>query len=145
MNKPLKAVAVAVVFGAIVLSTLVTNASDIVRGIDGSLSGLAIESNGPCGSGATLLQFGSHAICMDTYEASPEAECSFTDPQNELQTQENMQIGLCTADSQKDVIPWRFVSLTQAQQLCARDGKRLPTNEEWYKAASGITETQDAQ
>ena len=32
------------------------------------------------------------------------------------------------------------MSLTQAQQLCARVGKRLPTNEEWYKTVSGFTD-----
>ncbi len=44
-------------------------------------------------------------------------------------------------ESKPDVTPWRFVSLTQAQQLCARAGKRLPTNDEWYRAVSGSTDT----
>src|SRR3990167_1666321 len=36
--------------------------------------------------------------------------------------------------------PWRFVTYTEASQLCARDGKRLPTAEEWYKVALGHTD-----
>ena len=46
----------------------------------------------------------------------------------------------CLPVSEAEVMPWRFVSMTQAQQLCARAGKRLPSSEEWYKAVSGLTE-----
>lgn len=127
-----------VILGAVVLSTVAINASDIFRGIDGSLSGLALEGVGPCGAGATMLQFGGSALCVDTYEASPGADCASPNPQNEIDTQNNLSSGECFAVSQPEVKPWRFVTLTQAQQLCARSSKRLPTNEEWYKAVVGI-------
>lgn len=139
MNGKLKAAAV--ILGATVLSTIAINASDVLRGIDGSLSGLAIEgTGGPCGAHATLLQLGERALCVDTYEASAAADCPVGSPQNELDTRSNLADGSCAAVSEPERIPWRFVTLTQAQQFCARAGKRLPNNDEWYRAVSGMTE-----
>ena len=129
-----------VIVGAVVLSTVAIQASDVLRGIDGNLSGLVLESTGPCDVNATLISMGSHAVCMDIYEASPGETCNFANPQNELETVQNVQAGSCIAQSQPDVIPWRFVTLSEAQQLCARAGKRLPNNAEWYAAAVGTTE-----
>jgi formylglycine-generating enzyme required for sulfatase activity len=77
---------------------------------------------------------------MDTHEASPSDGCTVASPQSEVDTQQNLSDATCVAASKENVTPWRFVSFMQAQQLCARGGKRLPTNEEWYNAASGITE-----
>lgn len=136
MNTWLKASLVIV--GAVLLSTLAINASDVFRGIEGSLSGLAIESTGPCGSGAVLMQLSDGALCVDTYEASPGDGCDVVDPQSEVDTQVNIDNGSCAAVSMPDAVPWRFVSLTQAQQLCARAGKRLLTNEEWYQTVLGM-------
>jgi formylglycine-generating enzyme required for sulfatase activity len=128
-----------VVFGALVLSTALIQASDVLRGIEGGLSGMVIESESACGSGAVQMNLGSHSLCVDMFEASAGTLCPHTNPQNSIETQENANAAACKPISQKDVLPWRFVSYTQAQQFCARDGKRLPTNEEWYKSASGIT------
>lgn len=127
-----------VTVGAVIFSTVAINASDVFRGIDGSLSGLVLESTGPCGDGASLLQLQGGALCVDTYEASPGDSCDIADPKSEVDTQVNMNTGSCTAVSEPDRVPWRFVSLTQAQQLCARAGKRLLTNEEWYQAVLGM-------
>ena len=52
-----------------------------------------------------------------------------------------MSEGSCAAVSQEGVEPWRFVTLAQAQQLCARSGKRLPNNDEWYKAVVSMGDT----
>ena len=127
-----------VVVGAVAFSTVAINASDVFRGLEGSLSGLAIESSGPCGVGAVLLQVQEGALCVDTYEASPNASCDIADPKNTIDTQVNLNTGDCAAASEPDQQPWRFVSLTQAQQLCARAGKRLLTNEEWYQTVLGM-------
>lgn len=138
MKKQLKVSAVVV--GAVVLSTLAINASDVVRGIDGSLTGLVIDgAEGPCGSDGTLLQLGDYAICVDTYEASAGETCPIREPNSGVETTENMQAGSCTTVSEEGNEPWRFVTLTQAQQLCARSGKRLPNNDEWYKAVVSQT------
>lgn len=126
--------------GALVLSTVAIQASDMVRGIGGNLSGLAIESQGVCGEGAVQILLGSHALCVDVYEASADSACPNKAPDSQVQTQDNANVPDCKPTSKKDVMPWRFVSLTQAQQLCGRVGKRLPTNEEWYKTISGFTQ-----
>jgi hypothetical protein len=131
-----------VIIGALVLSTVAIQASDIVRGIDGGLSGLVIESEGVCGNGAVQMLLGSHALCVDVFEASAGGSCPHANPQNQIETQENANSASCLPVTVAGAVPWRFVSYTQAQQFCARDGKRLPTNEEWYKIASGLTESE---
>ncbi len=37
----------------------------------------------------------------------------------------------------KDVLPWTFISQNQAALVCAKLGKRLPSNKEWLMAAFG--------
>ena len=129
-----------VVAGAMILSVLGLQASDTLRGLDTGLTGLVNDAAGPCGNGATEMFFGSHALCVDVYEASASKECPNMTVTGQVETQKNMNSAECQTVSTPDVMPWRFVSLTQAQQLCARSSKRLPTNDEWYKIASGITE-----
>lgn len=129
-----------VIVGAMAFSVLGIQASDTLRGLDTRLTGLVADSAGPCGAGATELLLGSHALCVDVFEASPASSCPHTDPTNQTETQANLNSSSCVAESKADAQPWRFVSLTQAQQLCARTGKRLPSNEEWYKFASGIAD-----
>jgi len=129
---------VLVIIGAVVFSTVAIQASDILRNIDGNLVGSVIESTGPCGSGAEQIMLGSGALCADKFEGSASKECPVSVPSSQIQTQENMNELNCTAESKQSVEVWRFVSLAQAQQLCARAGKRLPTNDEWYALASSI-------
>jgi len=136
MNKFQKSALIGV--GALVLSTVAIQASDLLRGVEGNLAGLVSESTPICGRGAVQILLGSHTICVDEYEASPSDACPQADPQSPLDTQNNINTADCIPVSEPEAIPWRFISLTQAQQLCARAGKRLPSNEEWYKVASGI-------
>lgn len=124
-----------VVIGAVVFSTVAIQASDMLRNIDTKLTGLVIESSGPCGEGAVLINLGSGPLCVDIYEASANGECPVKSPDTQTETQENINAYECTATSKQSVTPWRYVSLSQAQQLCARSGKRLPTNDEWYGIA----------
>ncbi len=86
------------------------------------------------------MLLGDRALCVDTYESSAGEGCQIASPASPQDTQTNLSGLNCRSVSQPDVQPWRFVSFTQAQQLCARDGKRLPTNEEWYKAVSGLVD-----
>lgn len=125
---------------AIVLSTLALQASDSLRGIDTRLTGLVSDSDGPCGTGAVQVLLGSHALCVDVYEASPSDECPVSVPNNQSETQTNMNNVDCVTASVSGVRPWTNIALTQAQQACARTGKRLPNNEEWYKFASGMVD-----
>ncbi len=132
--------ALVVIIGAIALSTLAIQASDTFQGIENNLSGLVAGSQEVCEKNAVLFHMGDYSLCIDTYEASAQENCPHRDTQSALHTQENANAAECAPASQKEVQPWRFVSLTQAQQLCARVGKRLPTNEEWYKYASGMSD-----
>jgi formylglycine-generating enzyme required for sulfatase activity len=125
--------------GALVLSTVAIQASDVVRGINGNLAGLALESQGVCDAGSVQFLLGSYSICVDVYEASPGSFCPHQVIENQTHTQDNANESACTAVSEKEKNPWNFVSLTQAQQFCARSGKRLPNNEEWHKIISGLS------
>lgn len=127
-----------VILGAVGLSTLGIQASDFVRGI--SSTALTITGVGPCGSGATLFQLGASSLCVDTYEAAPSKECALQEVQRAEDTAENLSNPECAAVSQEDILPWRFISLSEAQQLCARSGKRLLTSEEWFKLALTTTD-----
>ncbi len=131
---------IVVLIGAIVFSTIAIQASDIVRNIQTPLSGLALESQSPCGEGAVLVNFGKGNLCVDIYEASVSSQCPVQNVQNSVDTQDNINDFDCRAQSTPDALPWRYVSLPQAQQLCARSGKRLPTNDEWYSVALGVTD-----
>lgn len=126
--------------GAVALSTLGIQASDMLRGIEGNMLGSLMESGGPCGEGAVQLLLGARSLCVDVYEASPGELCPHNAIAGESDTLNNMTAASCVPVSEAGVQPWRYVSFTQAQQLCARSGKRLPTNEEWYKAVSGLSD-----
>ena len=131
MRKIVKGAAIGI--GALVLSTLAIQASDIVRGLESSLSGSLSETASVCGSGATLIQLAGGSLCVDNFEASVGDACSQKNIDNAQATTNNLLEKSCVPVSKAEVMPWRFVSLTEAQQLCARVGKRLPTASEWYK------------
>jgi len=124
--------------GAVALSTLGLQATDLMQGVESSLFGSLLETGGPCGTHAVPLLLGGRTLCVDQYEASPSEECSVGSIKSLVDTETNLTDGDCAAATEPGVEPWRFVSLTDAQQLCARSGKRLPTNEEWYKTVSGF-------
>lgn len=117
------------------LATVAIQASDLLQGTRGNLLSSAIESGSPCRAGAVPHNFGDGTLCVDAFEASPGSDCPLQAVENQLATQQNVDEPACSAVSQAGQTPWRYVSLTQAQQLCARSGARLPTPEEWYQVA----------
>lgn len=127
--------------GAVALSTLGIQASDYVSGVSGQLASSITGSNSVCGNGTELIMYGSHSVCMDVFEASPSQGCTYAATKSEVETQVNVSKDSCKAVSEADKEPWRFVTYTEASQLCARSGKRLPTAEEWYKVALGHGDT----
>lgn len=129
-----------VVLGAITVSALGIQAADTLRGLETNLSGMVGSSTGPCNDGEQYLLFGDRALCVDIYEASAGTSCPHSGPSSQVDTQQNFNETSCVSQSKHNAIPWRYVSLTQAQQMCARSNKRLPTNDEWYKIASGIAD-----
>lgn len=126
---------------AIMISTLGIEASDLLRGNAGRLTGTALlGQTGPCGVHETLVRFGGYALCVDTYEASPGSSCVNQQVDNEIQSNDNFYTPGCKVITAPNSKPWRYVSYTESKQLCAREGKRLPTAEEWYRLAIGITD-----
>ena len=129
-----------VILGAILFSTVAIQAGDVVRNIDGNMLGSALSGTGSsvCDEGAVEVFLSSGRLCVDLYEASPATSCPVSNPGTAAETQENMNEFACSAVSKSKAMPWRYVSMQQAQQLCGRVGKRLPNNDEWYALASGM-------
>ncbi|HEX4799006.1 MAG TPA: SUMF1/EgtB/PvdO family nonheme iron enzyme [Candidatus Paceibacterota bacterium] len=130
-----------VVGGAVLFSTLGIFASDALQGIDGELHLGSVGKAKVCKEGSIFMQGPRGMLCVDQYEASPSPKCAFKNVANVMQSEENLKSADCYAVSRKDVIPWNFISLPQAQRACAATGKRLPTSEEWYRLALGTIET----
>lgn len=90
-----------------------------------------------CPEGMVLVVGLDKDFCIDKYEASPGDECGNLAVLNPQQTIENLDDRECRPVSAAGRAPWVFVNKAQAQALCARAGKRLPTAAEWYYAALG--------
>lgn len=129
----------AVIVGAVVLSTLGISASDTLEGVSGTLVGMVAgtERVAGCGEDAVLLTVDGRRLCVDRFESSPASLCPNKAPRNVQDTEQNLGNSSCKPVSVKDVDPWRFVNLSQAQRACALAGKRLLGNGEWYRAALG--------
>lgn len=126
------------VIGAVFLSTLGIFASDGLRGIDNDMLALTGgKTNGPCRAGMVPMKQDVGILCVDMYEASPSLKCPHRDPLNLLESEKNTNASECYAASIKGVAPWSYISLPQAQRMCAGAGKRLPTSNEWYRIALG--------
>lgn len=129
-----------VVIGAVLLSTLSIFAADTFQGIDSPLSNLAgVSGAGGCAQNTIALKTENGTVCVDVYEASPSDACPHKTLTSAMQTEKNANTKDCYAVSLASVSPWTYVSLPQAQRLCAAAGKRLPTSDEWYHIALGTT------
>lgn len=129
--------ALLIIIGALSITAFGIDASDTLRGESSTMLAQLIgtEKESPCPKGMQVIGSIPSLTCADAYEASPSIECAHKTPQNSLETQDNLLNADCHADSKSDDEPWRFVTRDQALQLCARAGKRLPTNAEWYALA----------
>jgi len=79
----------------------------------------------------------SNGFCIDKYEASAGSDCQFADPQNQIETRNNLDFQPCFPASVAGAIPWRNISQDQAAMACAKAGKRLASHDEWFAAALG--------
>lgn len=131
-----------VVLAASVISTLGIFASDTLQGIDGGIAGLGGSDRGVCRAGMVPQKIGTALLCVDMYEASPAAGCPNSAPSNVLESEKNMNTKECYAASVSGQTPWTFISLSQAQRVCAGAGKRLPTSDEWFQMTLGTDATQ---
>ena len=132
---------VLVLLGAIGLTTLAIHASDSYS-VPGSslLAGVgASESKvvGHCPGDMVYVPESGGGFCIDRYEAAAGEVCANNDPLNQIETEKNFNNPLCVPVSKKGMRPWVNVPEHQALALCARVGKRLPSNREWYRAALG--------
>ena len=132
-----------IVFGALLITTLGISASDTLRGNANSLLGQIArsEQEGACPVGMTQVAVGQTFSCVDTYEASPAEACPDGAPATMQDTQANLNEFDCTPESEAGARPWTYVTRSQAQTLCARAGKRLPTSAEWYTFAVGTPDS----
>jgi formylglycine-generating enzyme required for sulfatase activity len=133
-----------IVFGSLVLTALGIDAADTLQGSKGTLLSQVISKNGegPCPAGMAHVVNIPSITCVDLYEASTGENCPVSDPEQIVSTQRNLETKECIAESKKEDLPWRFISRDQALNMCARSGKRLPTSEEWYAIALGMSEVE---
>lgn len=130
----------------IVLGTIGLNAFDNADAPGRSLLGAAFGSLAPepCPSDMVLVRASGGDFCIDRYEAAASADCPNQNPASKRQTDDNLSLRTCASVSEKDRVPWRNVTRQQAELACARSGKRLPTNNEWYRAALGTPDKNGA-
>lgn len=124
--------------GIVVLTSVTIDATDSLRGSQSALGIFArsvTEVN--CPSGMTEVVYDDLHFCIDTYEASVGTECPVTDPETVQDTARNINTAACVPQTQAQTLPWRNVAVVQAEALCAKAGKRLPTPREWFVAALG--------
>ena len=128
-----------VTIGIILVTGIAVNATFNGDGISQSALGILATSvtESACPAGMVELATVSSVECIDIYEASAAPSCPNEDPQNQFESRDNILSSSCVAVSERDQIPWRNLTREQAASACAKRGARLPTNEEWYKAALG--------
>lgn len=129
-----------VVVGALVVTALGIDAADTFTGSTGTLLSQVIRtSGGGCSDGMVAVENVPGLSCIDAYEESAHAECPNPDPDNVLGSLQNITVAACVPVTKAGSKPWRYITRDQAMQACARVGKRLPTNEEWYVLSLGMT------
>ena len=128
----------AVTVGIVVLTSLGIDASQYLTGSQSALGVLVDKATtGACPEGMVMVSNADRSFCIDAYEARVGDGCPKSVPATANETAENIATGTCAPQSTDEGMPWINVSFHQAKELCARAGKRLPTNDEWYQAALG--------
>jgi len=131
-----------VIIGALILTTLGINAADVFKGNSGSMLGQIIATEeGGCPIDMVTVVVGQTFSCVDSYEASTGELCPAGSPSGSDQTQDNLNQQNCVAVSKAGQRPWTYITREQAQVVCLRAGKRLPTAAEWYTFALGTPDT----
>lgn len=132
----------AVIFGAVLITALGIDAADTLSGKSGSMLGQLIATEeGGCPAGMIAVSIGQTFSCVDLYEAAPSLACPSAFPASSADTQTNINTIECTATSQAKGTPWVYITREQAQVVCMRAGKRLPTASEWHTFALGTPDT----
>jgi formylglycine-generating enzyme required for sulfatase activity len=123
------------------LTTLAIKASDSFENPSALIAGVAgskqAQVDTHCPPEMAYVSTAEGGYCIDKYEVSAGDTCARTDPANEFETQADLTDPKCLPVSQVGNPPWVNVPLHHAIAICAKVGKRLPTNKEWYRSAIG--------
>ena len=125
----------------IILTTLGIDAADNIDNLSGSIAGSLFTSSKPrCPDNMVFIISDNinGGFCIDKYEASVGEKCIYIDPQNSLESRNNINQPGCKPESISDAVPWRNITQSQATTACRLADKRLPTNKEWYEASLGL-------
>jgi formylglycine-generating enzyme required for sulfatase activity len=122
---------------AISIFLVVGITSIIVKAVDNKIIRSESGNNGPCPDGMVYITFSGGGFCIDKYEAGPGTSCTYQEINSQNETRVNLSQSDCRPVSSPNIRPWRFISQAQAMSACAKAGKRLPTDEEWYLASLG--------
>ena len=132
-----------VTVGAMLLTTAAIKANDTFN-IPGDRMLGGVGASVPasrCPDDMVFVSASGGGFCIDRYEASAGKLCPHAAPTNQFESNDNLATTLCTSVSVPNVNPWVNIPRAQAMELCARAGKHLPTNGEWYRAALGTPDT----
>ncbi len=133
-----------VAVGVVLLTSFTIDATDTLSGSQTALSIFAkkIAKEG-CEKDMILVEGIDNSFCIDKYEASPSTDCIFPNPASIVETTHNIAAGECFPISVSNQLPWTFLAKPQAEQLCAKVQKSLPTAKEWYQASVGTPDNQE--
>ncbi len=128
---------------AIVLVSIGIDAADNYDNLSESIIGRLLfgEGQGPCPDDMVYIPSDTGGFCIDKYEASPGDKCPVRDVSSQIDTRDNLDYDECIPKSVPGFKPWRFISQNQAMTACAKAGKRLPSNKEWYQASLGTPDS----
>lgn len=130
---------------SVLLVTVSIDAADHRGDMKESIAGRLIfgGASGPCPEGMVVVEGVESSFCIDQYEASAGPDCPFLNPASFDNSNENINSAKCKPVSAKGAKPWVNVSQLQALEICAKAGKRLPTNKEWYDSALGTPDLEE--
>lgn len=131
-----------VAIGIILLTSFTIDATDTLKGSQTALSILSSKlTESKCPSNTVMIESDKGKVCVDIYEASAGSNCAFSSPKSVLDTTLNIANAKCLPVSEAGKTPWTFVAKSQAEQICAKEGKRLLSAEEWFIASLGTPDS----